>query len=387
MERNLYGFYNLKTKNILMDGGAMTLKVDDRSILIWLNSLGISNRTIDKILQNFKDIREIWYCDNSEIINIQGVRKTVKDRIVENRVKSYIEDYFQKIDKNNISVITKIDGSYPEKLRHIYDSPNVLYYKGEKIKNDLSIAVVGSRKSTDYGRWACEKFTSELVDMGVTIISGLALGIDTIAHKTTLDNNGRTIAILGNGLDKVYPKRNADLYKEIGENGTLISEFAVGTPPLAYNFPQRNRIISGLVDGIIVVEAQEKSGSLITAHHALEQGKNVFAIPGNINSLFSQGTNQLIRDGARPLLSMEDIIEEIKELRDLFENANKKSIDYSNYSDTEVKIIKILEKGPIHGDELVYKLNIDISSINTILIGLELKGIINEGSNGVFMLK
>lgn len=362
------------------------MKIDNRSVLIWLNSLNISNITINKILQNYENITDIWYCDRSEISNLQGIRKTIKDRIINNRVDSYLENYLKKIEINNIKVLIKGDKDYPTKLNNIYDSPNVIYYKGEDLKEGISIAIVGSRKSTDYGKWACEKFTSELVEMGVTIISGLALGIDTIAHKTALDHNGKTVAVLGNGIDEVYPKRNARLYESIFEKGTLLSEFPVGTPPLAYNFPQRNRIISGLVDGIIVVEAQEKSGSLITAHHALDQGKDVFAIPGNINSIFSKGTNQLIRDGARPLLTIEDVVDEVKELRDLFESSKRESRDYSNYSDTEIKIIKILEDGPMHTDQLVYKLNIDISSINTMLIGLELKGVVREGSNGIFMM-
>ncbi len=362
------------------------MKIDDRSVLIWLNSLSINNRTIDKLLLGFEKIADIWYCEKNKIINMPGIRQTVKDRIVRNRTHSYLEDYFEKINKNNINVLVKLDENYPERLKHIYDSPNVIYYKGEGLKNEISIGIVGSRKSTDYGRWACEKFTSELVDLDVTIVSGLALGIDTISHRKTLEKNGKTIAVLGNGLDNIYPKRNTDLYKEIEEKGTLLTEFPVGTPPLAYNFPQRNRIISGLVSGIVVIEAQEKSGSLITAHHALEQGKDVFAVPGNINSLFSKGTNQLIRDGARPLMEIEDIIEEIIQLKEIYEKNNKKELDYSEYSETELKIIKIIEKGPIHSDQLVYKLNMNISSINTMLIGLELKGIIEEGSNGVFMM-
>ncbi len=160
--------------------------------------------------------------------------------------------------------------------------------------------------------------------MNVTIVSGLALGIDSVAHKTALETGGRTIAILGNGLDTIYPKRNKSLYEEIPTNGAILTEYPLGTPPLAYNFPQRNRMISGLSLGIIVIEAKEKSGSLITAYHALEQGKEVFALPGNINSIFSRGTNKLIKDGAKILMDVEDIIEEIYELQQKVVEKKKK---------------------------------------------------------------
>lgn len=363
------------------------MDITERNILIWLNSLGIGNSNIGKITEYFYDLRDLWQCSDTQIYGMTNLRKAVKEKIIKNRTDQNIQELFRNIAKGNISIITIYDENYPTGLKYIDDNPKVLYVRGEvREDNELSIAIVGSRKATSYGKWACEKFTKELVDMDVTIISGLASGIDTIAHRTALDHGGRTIGVLGNGIDVVYPKRNRSLYSEMEEKNSIISEFPLGTQPLAFNFPQRNRIISGIAKGVIVIEAQEKSGSLITAHHALDQGKDVFALPGNINSIFSGGTNRLIKDGAKPLLDIEDIIEEIYELKERIKSINKDEIDYSNYSETEIKIIKVLEEGPTHSDTIAYKTGIDISTINSILTILELKGVLREISSSIFTI-
>lgn len=363
------------------------MDITEKDILVWLNSLGIGNSNIEKIIECFYDLKDLWQSSNKEIKNIKNLRNEVKEKIITNRNSENIEKLFKDIEEQNLNIITIYDENYPLGLRYIPDNPKVLYIKGKDLEDDkLSIAIVGSRKATSYGKWACEKFTKELVDMGVTIVSGLAAGIDTIAHKTALDCGGTTIGVVGNGIDIVYPKRNLSLYKEMEEKGTIISEFPLGTPPLSFNFPLRNRIISGISRGIVVIEAQEKSGSLITAHHALDQGKDVFALPGNINSIFSGGTNKLIKDGAKPLLDIEDIIEEIYELKEKIKSNKIDSIDYSNYSETEIKIIKSLEEGPTHSDTVSYKTGIDISTINSILTILELKGVVKEVSSSIFSI-
>ncbi len=363
------------------------MDITQRDVLIWLSSLGIGNSNIEKIIDNFYDLRELWESDNKQISYIKSLNNEIKEKIIHNRNKEYIKKLFTKIEEHNANIITIYDENYPIGLRNIDNNPKVLYIKGNIFEEDrIAIAVVGSRKATTYGKWACEKFTKELVNLGVTIISGLASGIDTIAHKTALDNGGRTIGVLGNGIDIVYPKKNLSLYKGMEKNGGIISEFPFGTPPLAFNFPQRNRIISGLSMGVVVIEAQEKSGSLITAHHALEQGKDIFALPGNINSIFSGGTNKLIKDGAKPLLEIEDILEEVYELQEKLISNKKNSIDYSNYSETELRIIKLLEEGPMHSDNIVYKTGIDIVTLNSILTILELKGSVKELSGKVFTI-
>ncbi|MGO1469016.1 MAG: DNA-processing protein DprA [Tissierella sp.] len=360
-----------------------------RDIFIWLNSIGISNKNIFKLECFFNDIREVLEISSGQLLNIKGIRKETLNKILKNRDKNLIKDRILKLDESDINIITILDKEYPESLINIYDKPYVLYQKGEMIPEDiLSIAVVGSRKATSYGVWACEKFTKELVNLGVTIISGVALGIDTIAHKTALKEGGRTIGILGNGLDVYYPKRNESLYKEISNNGSILTEFPPGTPPLPYNFPQRNRIITGLSLGLIVIEAKERSGTSITAYHALEQGKDVFALPGNINSVYSEGTNKLISDGAIPLLNIDDILMEIEDIKNnkLNKNLSKKSIDYTNLSETEIKIIEIIRQKPTHCDIISYRTGISISNVTSILTILELKGLVKELESRIFAL-
>lgn len=363
------------------------MDITERDILIWISSLGIGNSNIEKIRKYFYDLKEFWECNNNQILAMNDLRQNVKQSIIHNRNQKNIDELFEKLKKQNIDIITIFDENYPVGLRYIDDKPNVLYLKGNLIAEDqLAIAVVGSRKATSYGKWACEKFTKELVDLGVTIISGLATGIDTVAHKTAIEQKGRTIGVLGNGLDIVYPRRNSNLYIEVAENGGVISEFPLGTEPFNYNFPQRNRIISGLALGIVVIEAQVKSGSLITAHYGLDQGKDVFALPGNINSVFSGGTNKLIKDGAKPLLELDDILEEISELQLKFTSNKKANLDYSNFSETEIKIIKALEESPKHIDIIVHETGVDISTLSSMLTILELKSAIIEVSGGVFMI-
>lgn len=368
-------------------GGRVMNRYSGKDILIWLNSLHISNAAIDKMINYFSDIREIVEIDSNTFYKIPGLKEDQAKKIINNRRSNNIYEVLKDLEDKDIKAITCLDEEYPLSLNYIFDKPPVLYYRGNiNYEDELPIAIVGSRKSTAYGKWVCEKFTKELVDLGVTIVSGLALGIDAIAHKTALENGGRTIAILGNGLDVVYPSRNGKLYDEISKNGVVMSEFPIGTQPLAYNFPQRNRIISGLSKAIIVIEAKEKSGSLITAHHALEQGKDVFAVPGNINSIYSGGTNKLIKDGAFPLLSLDDILEEVSDLRLRAMDKKSEDLDYSTLSETEIKIVNLLKDGPVHSDILVYKTGLDASTVISILTILELKGIIKELTSRTFCI-
>ena len=363
------------------------LNPSNREVLIWLSSLGISHGNIDKLISYFHELNLLWTAGEDLIRSIKGIKSETLSMIIRFRNKKTMDDLTRILSLQKIEAITIYDEEYPKSLKFINDNPKVIYKKGNIIEDDqLSIGIVGARKATDYGKWACERFTKELVDMGVTIVSGVALGVDEIAHRTALNLGGRTIGVLGNGLNRIYPYKNRGLYEEIPRNGALITEFSLDTPPLAYNFPQRNRIIAGLSLGVVVIEAKEKSGSLITAHYALEQGKEVFSVPGNINSLYSSGTNKLIKDGARPLLDIDDIIEEIYELQ-LLEIHNKKAkIDFSQFSDTEIRIIKEIQEGPIHSDLISYKTGISITSVISILTILELKGIIKELSSRTFTI-
>ncbi|MGC9125541.1 MAG: DNA-processing protein DprA, partial [Caldisericaceae bacterium] len=215
-----------------------------------------------------------------------------------------------------VEIIPYDDDGFPSQLRDIKESPLVIYIKGSLEKTDsFSVSIVGSRKCTEYGKAVARELSKKLAQLGIAVVSGLAYGIDSEAHKGALSVNGRTVAVLGSGVDVVYPRENRFLYDEIVEKGAVISEFPLGTKALKFNFPFRNRIISGLSLATIVVEAQEKSGSLITANYALEQSREVFAVPGNITSSCSKGTNLLIRDGAIPLLSYEDVLYNVKEFQ------------------------------------------------------------------------
>ena len=213
-----------------------------------------------------------------------------------------------KLNKNKIKTITLEKESYPEKLKNIYNRPQTLYVLGnEELLNEKSIAIIGCRNASDYGLRSAYKFGYELAQKGVCIISGFARGVDTYSHMGAVAAKGKTIAVLGCGLDVIYPSENLELYKQILiNNGTIVTEYPLGSKPEKYHFPARNRIISGLSDGVLVVEAKEKSGTLITVEHALEQGKDVYAIPGNITSKNSYGTNELIKEGAIPVTKIDD---------------------------------------------------------------------------------
>ncbi len=362
-------------------------KPSNRDVIIWLHSLNIGNRNIEKIMCQLDSLQELWNMPINQIYRFQDINSNVLEKIISYRNEDYIKRLYDTLYENDIDIITIYDDSYPQDLKNIYNKPLVLYVKGNIIEEDaLAIAVVGSRKATSYGKWATEYFVRELVNLEVTIVSGLALGIDSIAHKTAIENGGRTIAVLGNGLDIIYPKRNKELYKTVPENGALITEYPFGVEPLAYNFPQRNRIISGISLGVIVIEAKEKSGSLITVEHALEQGKEVFALPGNINSIFSKGTNKLIKEGAKLIMDVEDIIEEIHLLKSKQQKIREKEIDFSQLSQLEIKVVEAIKEGPLHSDMIAIKTGLDISTVNSVITILEIKGIIKEIAGRVFSL-
>ena len=264
-----------------------------------------------KLLDICKSPQNIWNLGKTDLIKIFGEDDIYIDEILNPKYRSNLEKYEDYILKNDIYVISCLDKRYPEKLKNIYDKPIVLYAKGNlEILNKKSIAMVGCRDCSKYGKDVAKKIAYELAKQGICIISGLAKGIDKYSHIGALQANGSTIAVLGNGLDCVYPDENRDLYKSIIENnGLIITEYIIGTRPDKMNFPARNRIISGLSDGIVVVEAKERSGSLITADFGLEHGKDIFAVPGNINSYNSVGTNDLIKQGAIVVTSYKDILE------------------------------------------------------------------------------
>lgn len=279
---------------------------------IWLSRLkNIKCTEKEMLLSKFKEPENIWKLKEDELLQIDGLEKSKIDEILNGNYRANLDKFEKYLKENNIKIITILDKHYPEKFKNIYDKPIVLYAKGNlNLLNQNGIAIVGCRNCSEYGKQTSKKLSFDLAKQNKCIISGLAKGIDTYAHIGALEAGGNTIAVIGNGLDNVYPYENRKLCERILENnGLIITEYVIGTKPDKLNFPQRNRIISALSDGIVVIEAKEKSGALITADFGLEHGKEIFAIPGNINSINSIGTNKLIKQGANLVTTYNDIID------------------------------------------------------------------------------
>lgn len=358
--------------------------MDKREILLYLNYININNRTILDIfentgLNNFFERTRVDY----PFLNDANYERIFSPKNLED-----YKVYREKVSRLGVDFVTILDELYPENLKYIDDRPAVLYYKGklDSIRDSQSIAFVGARKCTDYGKWACKNLAGSIAQAGLTTVSGLAYGIDAMCHKATLELGGRTIGVIGCGIDQVYPKANKFLYEKMEEEGLILSEFPLETPPIGYNFPRRNRIISGISLATVVIEAKEKSGTMITTRCALDQGKEVFAVPGNINSIYSKGTNKLIQDGSKLILCADDILEELDYL--LEKNPDKKVIDYSALDNDEANVVRYIENNPnASADDLALNLDLEIDVINFLLTSLELKNIIENIGNNEFTIK
>jgi DNA processing protein len=289
------------------------MRQDDVQDWIALNLVsGLGSRTAFQMLKHWGSPKNIFRARRKELEEFR-LKEDTLEIILGGETFAQAEAQFKKLIELGAVAITIADKSYPPLLKEIADPPLVLYTKGniELALRQPAIAVIGARRSTSYGQFVTEMLTGELASRGITIVSGLARGIDTVAHRRSLELGGQTLAVMGNGLDQIYPKENVGLAKEIELAGGLLSELPLGAPPLPQNFPFRNRIISGMCFGVLVVEAAEKSGSLITARLAIEQNRDVFAVPGNITSPNSFGPNYLIKDGAKLVQHWQDIVEEL----------------------------------------------------------------------------
>lgn len=284
--------------------------IENKRYWIWLSLVkGLGSIKKQKLLEIYKTPKKIYQLKKKELLNIEGIGENLAENILDETTRKNLEKHIWYMEKNNIDIISIYDESYPKILKEIYDPPISLYIKGnKKILNNKSIAIVGCRETSNYGKKVAKYFAYNLANKNINIISGLAKGVDSYAHMGTLYTSGKTIAVVGNGLDIVYPAENENLLNKILENGgAIISEYPLGTKPEKMNFPARNRIISGMSKGIIVVEAKERSGTLITVDFALEQGRDVYVIPGNIDSINSVGTNELIKQGAKMVTTCEEI--------------------------------------------------------------------------------
>lgn len=284
--------------------------IEQKKYWVWLSLIkGLGSKRKQNLLKLYHSPERIYNLTKKELLEVSGIGEKVVQNILDKKIKNIIEKHIEYMYNNNIEIISIKDKEYPKLLKEIYDPPISLYIKGNRnILSNKSIAIVGCRDVSDYGKKVTKYFSYNLAKQNINIISGLAKGVDSYAHIGTLSTQGKTIAIVGNGLDTIYPTENGYLANRIIENGgAIISEYPLGTKPEKMNFPARNRIISGMSEGIIVIEAKEKSGTLITVDFALEQGRDVYVVPGNINSLNSVGTNELIKQGAKIVTTYKDI--------------------------------------------------------------------------------
>lgn len=359
------------------------MNITERQYLAALYSfLPFGPARINLLRKYFGSAKDTWKANKKELLSV-GLKEKVVNEFCSYREKFEFKDYFDKLKNLGIDYITIDEGDYPQNLLDLTNSPIVLYKKGEIKSSDTNaVAIVGTRKMTSYGREVAERFAGELASMGVTIVSGLARGVDTVSHRTALDVGGRTIAVLGCGLDIVYPPENIQLAKRIvEENGVMLSEYPLGYPALRNNFANRNRIVSGLARAVIVIEGERKSGTLLTASHAAEQGRQVFAIPGQITSPMSGAPHFLIKNGAKMATNVQDILEEL----DMQLKVNKDEVEKVLPSDKEEeKLLDVLANEPLHLDEIARILKVSVNNVSARLTIMELKGMVKNIGGGVY---
>lgn len=364
--------------------------MDKKDIYLYIKSIrGISSITLGKIIDEVGSVEEIIKLSEKDIYNLKNISLNIKENLVKYISCFNLDEIKEKLYKESIQYICIEDEEYPENLKNIYNPPLVLFYKGDLsiINNNLNIAMVGSRKPTSYGIYCAERFSYELSEKNINIISGIAFGIDSCCHRGCMKGKGKTIAVLASPIDNIIPSSNKIIADEIlQDGGFILSEYNLGMPVTRGNFPQRNRIISGLSDGVVVVEAAERSGALITADLALEQGKNVFAIPGNINSQMSKGCHKIIKEGAKLIENIEDILNEYN--NSSFNN-NKTSIEYDikDLNNESIRIIHaIKENGILQINEICDNTGMDIKIVNSIINELLLKDLVVEMNNNMYSI-
>ncbi len=341
---------------------------------------GIGNLLYKRLIDRFKSPESVFSASQEELMQVNGIRPGLISAIKSYKPADWIPIELERVNKRGYSIIPLTDPSYPPLLREIPDPPPFLYVFGKMGNIERTISVVGSRHATGYGIITTKRLCQSLAQLGITIVSGMARGIDTAAHIGALQGKGNTIAVLGSGFDYIYPSENLDLFYEISRNGAVISEFPLKTEPDPHNFPTRNRIISGMSLGTVVVEATQKSGSLITARLAVEQNREVFAVPGNVHSFKSIGTHRLIKQGAKLVEHAQDILEELPPgwIPEQPPSAPSKKEHLLALSQDESSVLNALEPYPIHIDDLVRKTETAPGKLAGILMNLELKGLVDQ---------
>lgn len=364
------------------------MQTEEKLYWVWLsNAPGIGARRFYKLISAFGSPRNVFESPESELRALSrliGDRNA--DRLISSRKQEALDAARAILESPGIRALTLLCPEYPSLLKTIYDPPPVLYTKGQPLNSDAkAVAIVGSRRSSEYGRMTAMKIASDLAAAGVTVVSGMARGIDTYVHKGALKaQSGYTVAVLGCGVDHIYPPENKALYNEILEKGTIVSEYPPGTKPAPGNFPARNRIISGMTSGTLVIEAGQKSGALITVDYALEQGRDVYALPGNISSPFSKGTNELLKQGAKVITSADDILEDL-DIESKLSSPQPSNAAVLDFFETQV--YNALLDGEKGIEELIRLTKLDSGRLNSVLTLMEIKGIIKQLPGKLFMLQ
>ena len=363
----------------LAEGEALVAPVRKKPAL-WLalsRVKGLGGVSFKKLAAHFADPTEAFAASARDLERIPGLGQGVIHGLLHFSAWNQIDEEISRIESAGVAIVPFTDPSYPARLRMIPDPPPFLYVKGRlRADDERAVAIVGSRSASEYGCRVARDLSRGLASLGFTVVSGMARGIDGVAHETALSAGGRTIAVLGSGVDRAYPPEHGELYRRIGENGAVVSELPIGASPMAFNFPARNRLISGLSLGVVVVEATEKSGSLITASLALEQGREVFAVPGEAGASRSRGTHRLIRQGAKLVESVEDIVEEIAP--QLLSRAGA-SAPLPRQLPAEAgaaarAIFALLQERALHIDEVIENSGFSPAKVSEVLLELELQG-------------
>lgn len=353
---------------------------------------GVGNVTFAALVEAFGSPAGVFAASFDSLKVVPGIGDKTARQIKAFCDWTAVDKELTQARQDHVSIVTYKDPCYPSRLLNIYDFPPLLYVKGTLNNDDIPVAVVGSRQASTYGKFTTERLCRELAMKGITIVSGMARGIDSSAHSGALAGHGRTIAVLGSGLDVIYPPENETLFQKIATHGAVVSEFPLGTPPNAPNFPTRNRIISGISLGVVVIEAGNKSGSLITARIALEQGREVFAVPGAIDSPGSRGTHRLLKEGAKLIEGVDDIIDEIlpqllggslmpMKLNTPDRPTTEKPLPKAcpdSLSEKEQRIFTILSSKPLGVNDIVRGTDLPVQEIATVLLQLEINGFIRQ---------
>jgi DNA processing protein len=345
--------------------------------------------TVKRLWEGFGSIEKAWKAGKEDIFRIEGINRKAAQAFAENRDKIDLEAELETARKADVKILTLENDEYPVNLINIYDPPPVIYVKGQLPKiQEKSVAIVGTRKASRYGNETARKLAYELATLGFTIVSGMASGIDTAAHKGALEAGGKTLAVFGCGVDVIFPSENRNLSEQIKNSGALISEFPMGAKPDKGSFPRRNRVISGLSLGVIVVEGHYDSGAMITAKYAVDQGREVFAVPGNVELDQSKGPHWLIKNGAKLVESVDDVLEEFNMVKPgpRPEAIGQRQKDYSNLSEEEQEIVKVLSLEPKYIDSVSQESGLSTPQVSSLLMMLEVKKIIRQLPGKMFIL-